>query len=133
MEYEDSDVDLNLDNWYRVVLVQANGTRDFSTPVGVTFGRLRSRTRLQVPFQPGNDIVKLRYAIGGPRVPVRLEIFDVAGKLVASLDQGVRGPGEYVQPWPRLDASRRAVARGVYLVRLVAGRERDTQKLLLAH
>lgn len=131
MEYEDTELSAEIDYWYRVVLLETNGTRTSSFPVGATLRGLRAKTILLVPFQPSSDLVELRYTIGGPRVPVRFEIFDVAGRLVTSLDQGFRGTGDYVQPWHTLDASGRSVASGMYIVRLIAGSERVMQKLVL--
>ena len=130
MEYEDTELS-DGDYWYRVVLLETSGTSTSSSPVGVTLRGLRPKTSLFVPFQPASDLVELRYTIGGPSVPVRFEIFDVAGRLVTSIDQGSRGPGEFVQPWRAFDASGRAVASGMHMVRLVAGSEKITQKLIL--
>ncbi len=58
--------------------------------------------------------------------PVRLAVYDVLGREVAVLAEGVQGAGEHEVS---LDAS--ALPAGVYLVRLVAGGAVHTQRLTL--
>ncbi|MBZ0267177.1 T9SS type A sorting domain-containing protein, partial [bacterium] len=62
--------------------------------------------------------------------PVRLEIFDVQGRLVRVLENGRRTAGRYASAWDGLDAERRPVPAGVYFVRLDAGEARGTRRVL---
>jgi hypothetical protein len=80
----------------------------------------------------GGD-VEVRYRIGDQSASVNLQVFDVRGRLIQTLDSGVRGPGEYVRFWDRHDAGGVRQARGVYLVRLTAGQVTAVQKLVLTH
>lgn len=63
---------------------------------------------------------------------VDLSIYDVRGRRVRSLVRGELSPGVHTQPWDGLDAAGRQVASGIYLVKLRAGGEVFTQKLVVA-
>ena len=52
---------------------------------------------------------------------VRLDAFDVSGRRVATLDQGLRGPGTHEVSWSGRDAAGGRVASGIYFLRLRAG------------
>ena len=100
-----------------------------ATPVDVTIQRVR--TMLYAPGVCADDRqVNLRYLIGTAG-PVRLEIFDIAGRKLRSLDRAYRNSGEHRETWDRLDVSGRPVARGVYLVRLVARDAQISRKLTI--
>ena len=62
---------------------------------------------------------------------MRVEVFDVAGRRVATLFDGQRtaGPGEV--RWSGQDAAGRTVATGVYFVRMRAAGETQTRRMVL--
>lgn len=62
--------------------------------------------------------VRIRYALGAAKW-VRLELFDVAGRLLATLVDGERGAGEHEVAWSGETHSGRA-GSGVYFARLSA-------------
>jgi len=68
-----------------------------------------------------------RYSIGSDvaspahPVPVSLSLFDLQGRTVKTLRSGRQAPGEYKVVWDTRDDQGRAVAGGVYYLRLVAG------------
>jgi hypothetical protein len=63
---------------------------------------------------------------------VRLEVYDVSGRLVARLIDGARqGAGPHNVEWNGRDASGRAAASGIYVYRLVAGKEVISRKMVL--
>ena len=69
-------------------------------------------------------------------VPVKLEVFDLQGKRVATLVDGVREPGRYSIPFgagarTAQGASVGVVGSGVYFYRLRAGSFLATRKMLL--
>jgi hypothetical protein len=70
------------------------------------------------PFQGRTT---LRYTLP-TRQPVRVEVFTVSGRRVARLVNAVQGPGSYTATFA-LDERGRPLGSGVYLVRLVAGKE----------
>jgi hypothetical protein len=67
------------------------------------------------PFNPRTQI---EFTLGA-RTPVRLDVFDVQGRLVRTLLEGVRDAGPMNVVWDGLDARGRALPSGVYLARLV--------------
>jgi hypothetical protein len=134
MDYVDAPVETDKSYWYRLVLTYTSGTVGLVGPIRVDVpGTVHSTTTLLAPFvPPGGGDVEVRYRIGDAPVPVDLHVYDVRGRLLKTLDRGVRGPGEYVQLWDRRDATGTRLARGVYLVRLSAGAVTVTQRLVLA-
>ena len=62
---------------------------------------------------------------------VRLEVFNTLGQRVAKLVDGEQGAGAYRVRWNGTDASGRAVAAGVYIYRLMAGRMYQAGQMVL--
>jgi hypothetical protein len=62
--------------------------------------------------------------------PVALDVFDVAGRRVASPLHGVLPMGCHVLSWDGMDAAGRSVAAGVYFLRVAAGSEVRTVRVL---
>jgi hypothetical protein len=134
MVFIDADVQAG-QHWYRLAILPRQGSEEFVGPIAVSVGeQSRWQTHLYAPFEPSaGGTIEIRYSIGRSQAPVRLEVFDVTGRFLRSLDQGIRGPGEYAQLWNRRDHRGSRVARGVYLVHLVAGDAQASTKLVLAH
>ncbi len=79
------------------------------------------------PFRSGTT---LRFSV--PRAsPVRLAVYDLAGRCVRDLYAGTAEAGEQAVRWTGLGAGNSAVPAGLYLVRLDAGGESLTRKALL--
>jgi hypothetical protein len=74
------------------------------------------------PFNPATTI---HYAVPSAG-PVTLRVFDVTGREVATLDEGMRQPGRYAVTW---DASN--LAGGVYFYRLSAAGFMETRSMVL--
>lgn len=79
------------------------------------------------PFNPSTTI---RYQIAS-RARVNLSIFDITGALVATLVDDEQPAGPHSVAWRAIDRRGHALASGVYLCRLVAGREQHAQKLVV--
>lgn len=80
------------------------------------------------PFNPSTEIL---YSLGNTG-PVRLAIYDVAGKRVRTLVDGTHARGVHAVRWDGCDESGAPVGSGVYLARLVRGDNTlQTLKLLL--
>lgn len=62
---------------------------------------------------------------------VRLTVFDLAGRRVATLVDGRVGAGSHVARWAGTDAGGRPLGAGVYLYRLEAGGFSTTRRLML--
>jgi uncharacterized Ntn-hydrolase superfamily protein len=75
------------------------------------------------PFHPSTTI---RYELG-EALPVRLIVYDVSGREVATLVDAVEGPGVHHVRWD----ARPYLASGVYAVRIEAGAWSQTRRLTL--
>ena len=62
---------------------------------------------------------------------VRLRVFDVAGRLVASLEESYQPAGHHEATWSGVDLSGQAARPGVYFVRLETAVFHETQKVML--
>ena len=62
---------------------------------------------------------------------VSLEIFDVQGRRVASMERAPYSPGQHTFTWDGTDTNGRSVASGVYLYTLTVGDVAETRKMLL--
>lgn len=102
---------------------------------------------LSLPHQPGMVVVQapqmksahpnpfnpqtvLEYSLPEP-LAVDLSIFDISGRLVRRLEQGVQSAGTHSATWQGDDDQGRRLASGTYLARFVAGRVQQTQRLVL--
>ncbi|MDD5720440.1 MAG: FlgD immunoglobulin-like domain containing protein, partial [Candidatus Krumholzibacteria bacterium] len=63
---------------------------------------------------------------------VSLQIFDLRGRLVATLHRGTLPAGRHRAVWDGGDSDGRPAAAGIYLVRLDDGQERRAVKAVLA-
>lgn len=79
------------------------------------------------PFNPATTI-RFEVAAAGGRV--RLDIFDVAGRLVRTLADRDFAPGPQSLIWDARDSDGRAVASGLYLYRLEAPGFSKTRKMI---
>ncbi len=93
-------------------------------------GAASSGSTLLAPRMLSNGSVELGYELG-ERVAVVLEIFDAAGRRVHAMDEGVRSPGRHRLRWDGRRRSDRPTPTGVYIVRLHAGADVRTRKLVL--
>jgi hypothetical protein len=91
-------------------------------------GRAEFLESVPNPFNPSTV---LRYRLRYPAA-VQLGVFDLAGREIRRLTAGVQAAGEHQLVWDGRDAAGRAVASGVYLVRLQLGPDALTRKLVLA-
>ncbi|MCA9753324.1 MAG: S8 family serine peptidase, partial [Gemmatimonadetes bacterium] len=80
------------------------------------------------PFGSATTIV---YAIPNEAQAVSIAVYDVAGKLVRTLVNGVQPVGRHVAIWDGRDASGSRVASGVYFTRMDAGEFSDVKKVTL--
>ncbi|MEM6785640.1 MAG: T9SS type A sorting domain-containing protein [Bacteroidota bacterium] len=90
-----------------------------STPTGLA---------LLAPWpNPTAASTTVQYVLGSPG-PVRLEVFDVAGRRVAVLADGAQPGGTHTLTW----TPETWLANGAYVVRLTAGAQTLTTRLTLA-
>jgi hypothetical protein len=115
--------------WYRLVVRLASGVPATIGPVALRPEGPRTRVEWAREIA-GGEGVEIRWTLAADSGPVRLALYDVAGRRVQLLEtSGV--PGTHWQRWDRRDASGARVARGVYWFGLEAGSARASRKLTL--
>ncbi|MBZ0266636.1 S8 family serine peptidase, partial [bacterium] len=62
---------------------------------------------------------------------VLLDVYDISGRHVRTLSQGVLGEGAYTVPWDGRDTTGNEVAGGIYFYRLQAGGIDETRKMVV--
>ena len=97
-------------------------------PTAVAVGpRASTLTSYPNPFNPTTNI---HYELATAQ-RVTLSIFDVGGRLVKTLEAGMKDVGAHNAPWNGVDDNGAAVASGVYYVRLAGSAETLTRKIVL--
>ena len=81
------------------------------------------------PFRPSTVI---RFALPEAR-DVRLEVFDIGGRMVKTLAKGTLGPGLHTLSWNGTGDRGTRLPAGVYLYRLMAGKDQANRKLILTN
>ncbi len=79
------------------------------------------------PFNPETTV---RYQLD-QAATVELAIFDVSGRRVRTLVHSRQKAGQHSVTWDGRDAHGRAVASGIYLYRLLAGRQVQTRRMVV--
>ncbi|MFH1502489.1 MAG: C25 family cysteine peptidase [Candidatus Eisenbacteria bacterium] len=79
------------------------------------------------PFSPSTTIGFTMTAEG----PVRLTVYNIQGRLIRTLVDEYRTPGEHGVTWDGTDDLGADVAAGVYMYRLSYGEHEDTRKMIL--
>ncbi len=80
------------------------------------------------PFNPSTTI---QYAVPY-ETDVKLQVFDITGKLVATLVDGKQSAGFHAVEWNGLNADGSRVATGIYFYKMTAGDFSETRKMLFA-
>ncbi len=78
---------------------------------------------------PFNPVTRFQYSLPKPGL-IKLEIFDVHGRLVISLEHGFRPAGRYQAQWDARDRQGNPVASGIYIGRLTTHEIVLQQKLV---
>jgi hypothetical protein len=79
------------------------------------------------PFESSTTITFEMPSAGGN---VRLDVFDVSGRLVSTLVDGMQAGGVHSVEWNGRDANGRELASGVYFYRLTAGQRELDRKMM---
>ncbi|MEJ2720684.1 MAG: FlgD immunoglobulin-like domain containing protein, partial [bacterium] len=80
---------------------------------------------------PFNPTTRIRYDVPAGAGSVSLKIYDVSGRLVRTLVDGVEPPGRWVVEWNAEDDGGTRVASGVYFCRMRAAGYARTHKMVL--
>lgn len=100
--------------------------------VGIDGGGLPAASRLQVSNYPNpfNPTTTVRVVVPEKGL-VDAAIYDVQGRLVRTLDRGMRNPGALFLTWDGHSNTGNAVGSGVYFLRVQAGSNVATRKIVL--
>jgi hypothetical protein len=128
--YQDSGIEPGKRYTYKVEYALGGERRLLfvSEPVETPAAQLALYQNRPNPFNPSTAI---SYCL--PReLVVSLEVYDVSGRLVARLiGEEKLGPGPHSIEWNGRDAQGKAVASGIYIYRLVAGKQSVSRKMVL--
>jgi hypothetical protein len=131
MSFVDPDVEVGRQYWYRLVLLQYDGSRTLAGPVALLAGTVL-RTALHQPIQRWkHGPVVLAYSIATARTLVLLAVYDIRGREVWRFTTEVAVPGEHTALWQPRDRGGARLASGVYIVRLAACGVTASRKLAL--
>jgi subtilisin-like proprotein convertase family protein len=111
------------------------GLQIFSTDTGVNGGPSTSGTAPGLylagrpnPFASGT-VITYNQPGPGPQT-VELSVYNIAGQRVRTLASGLQSPAKYLMEWDGRDDQGRAIAAGVYLVRLSVNRRTTSTKMV---
>jgi hypothetical protein len=80
---------------------------------------------------PFNPTTVIRYDVPEAGTHVTLQVFDVQGRLIATLVDGVQTAGRMTATWDGTDRRGGRVASGIYFCRMIAGNFVQARKMLL--
>jgi photosystem II stability/assembly factor-like uncharacterized protein len=83
------------------------------------------------PFNPSTTIEFDIPATTEKGVKVHLEIYDLRGRLIKTLVDGVKEQGKYTVLWDGRDTEGASVGSGIYLCKILAGDFESTRKLVM--
>jgi photosystem II stability/assembly factor-like uncharacterized protein len=109
---------------YQLLAVDRDGSYTRSMPVKVTIPKASLELLPNQP-NPFNPVTTIRFVVP-EKMPVRLTIHDVAGRVVATLVDDTRDPGLHTITW-----NAQGMASGVYFARLHAGKTEVSRKMVL--
>ncbi len=127
--FTDDGVEPGVSYEYVLVALDRDGTETYSAPVRVTTSQAALELLPNVP-NPFNPSTTIRYVLP-VRADVRVTIYDVAGRPVATLVDRNQAAGSYAVEWNGTGARGERVASGVYLLRMEAGKQALSRKMVL--
>ncbi|MDZ7722057.1 MAG: T9SS type A sorting domain-containing protein [candidate division KSB1 bacterium] len=124
--------------YYKLEDVSLDGQSTFHGPVAVNVtsdvnntSALPRENRLHKVFpNPFNPSTTIRYELANSEM-VHLQVYDLNGRLVQSITEGMQPPGQYQSQWNGVNESGQSVSSGVYLLILRAGSQTFQQKMTL--
>jgi hypothetical protein len=127
--FTDSNWQPNMSYWYRVECQIGNEHKVlFETgPIATPALPLTLYQNSPNPFNPSTTI---RYYLP-EKSRVRLEIYDISGRRIASLVNGDQEKGSYIAEWNGKDEHGNPAASGIYFYKLAAGKETVSRKMVL--
>lgn len=132
--YEDRTVWPGSQFWYELWAVHGDGSEERLTaePVSVTTGGALETKLYPLSPNPFAEGTVIQFDVASVDAEVRLEVYDVAGRLVRNLEPVVQRSGRYFITWDGRNDNGGQVASGVYFCRLeVDGRSHTRRAVVL--
>ena len=107
------------------------GADEYTDPTGIEDRSEVPKPRIRSVYpNPFNPTVTVSYDLD-TRERVSVAVFDVGGRRVRALHQGVENPGSHRATWDAVDDAGRRVASGVYFIEVKSNAWRDYRKVIL--
>ena len=107
------------------------GADEYSDPTGIGDRSEVPRSRIRSVYpNPFNPTVTISFDLDA-REMVRVVVYDVEGRMVRALHEGVKNPGLHRISWDAVDEAGRRVASGVYFIEVRSDAWRDHRKVIL--
>ncbi len=117
---------------YRLRVVEKSGEETLRGPWAVSVPDVAPRHALELPVpNPAPRSVGIHYSVGQDHCWVEIDVYDCAGRLVRTLEQGAADAGEYDVVWDATDGAGHGVASGVYFVRARIGGSAFHRKVVI--
>lgn len=131
--YEDRAVWPGSQFWYELWAVYADGSEERMTlePVSVTTGGTLETKLYPASPNPFMENTVIQLDVASLEGGVSLDVYDVAGRLVKSLEPACERPGRYFIAWDGTNDNGGQVASGVYFCRLQAAGKSQTSRVVV--
>ena len=136
--FEDHDIEFNTEYFYRVSY-NAGEWSEYSEVLAITLEQLNVGNKGHLPSKfalhqnypnPFNPITSLSYDLPEDAI-VNITIYDMMGKVVASLVNGQQSAGFKTMQWDATNQSGMPISAGLYIYTIQAGEFNDTKKMIL--
>jgi hypothetical protein len=129
-EFVDKEVVSGRTYFYKLEDINLNGIRTQHEPISVTVSQPAEFSLVQNYPNPFNPATRIRYQLP-EAAEVRLSIFNLLGQEIKTLVQKSQPAGYYTVVWDGTDHAGAAVASGIYLYRIAAGKHLQTRRMVL--
>ena len=136
--FEDHDLEFNTEYFYRVSF-NAGDWSEHSEVLAITLEQLNVVSQGQLPNEyalhqnypnPFNPVTNLNYDLPEDAM-VNITIYDMMGKVVASLVNGQQSAGFKTLHWDATNQSGMPISAGLYIYTIQAGEFNQTRKMIL--
>ena len=115
---------------YYLLAIHRNGSEEWFGPATLAPSAPPARLSLSAQPNPFGSAAAITFSLP-VRALVRVTVHDVQGRLVATLQDGMRDAGTFVATWDGRNAHGDGVASGTYVIKLDALNETRTLKVTL--
>ncbi|MBU8921866.1 MAG: T9SS type A sorting domain-containing protein [Bacteroidales bacterium] len=125
----DRDIEPGVEYRYRVSVTGSEGLKLLFETAPLSIGAGVNIVRQNYP-NPFNPVTTIAYVLAAD-LSVELTVYDVSGRRIAVLEEGIQLRGNHEVVWNGTDIRGNRVSSGVYFYRLRAGKDLFTKKMVL--